>query len=124
MLKILTKIFPSKHDKDVKLLLPIVEEINKYFEEYKSLTDEQLRGKTQELKQRIKDSVSETEGKIAELREKLKEDLEHSERMGIYDEIDELDKEYFEILNGSLEEVLPEAFAVVKDTCRRLCGQE
>lgn len=124
MLKFITKIFPSKHEKDVKALLPIVEEINKYYEEYKSLTDEQLREKTQELIQRIKDNTADTVNKLAELRDKLKEDMEHSERMEVYDEIDDLDKEYFEIMKSSLDEVLPEAFAVVKDTCRRLCGQE
>lgn len=124
MLKLISKLFPSKHEKDVKALLPYVEEINKYYAEYEKLTDDELRAKTQELKQRIKDNSAEAEAKIAELREKLTQDLEHKERMDVYDELDALDKEYFQIINDSLDEVMPEAFAVVKDTCRRLCGQE
>ncbi|MCX6163540.1 MAG: preprotein translocase subunit SecA, partial [Ignavibacteriae bacterium] len=124
MLKLISKIFPSKHVKDYKASLPVVEEINAYFEEYKNFTDDQLRAKTQELKQRIKDNIAETETKLTELREKLKEDLEHNERMDVYDELDATEKEYFELINNTLDEILPEAFAVVKDTCRRLCGQE
>jgi len=124
MLKILTKLFPSKHEKDVKALLPYVEEINTYYSEYQKLSDDELRAKTQELKQRIKNNTAEAEAKIAELREKLTQDLEHNERMGVYDELDATEKEYFQIINDSLDEIMPEAFAVVKDTCRRLCGQE
>ena len=124
MLKLISKLFPSKHDKDYKAALPVVEEINTYFEEYKKFTDDELRAKTQELKQRIKDNIAETEAKLAELREKLKEDLEHNDRMDVYDELDAVEKEYYEIIKASLDEILPEAFAVVKDTCRRLCGQE
>lgn len=124
MLKFISKIFPSKHEKDYKAALPVVEEINAYFEEYKKFTDDELRAKTQELKQRIKDNIAETEVKLTELREKLKEDLEHNERMDVYDELDAVEKEYYEIIKSSLDEILPEAFAVVKDTCRRLCGQE
>jgi len=76
MLKLISKIFPSKHVKDYKASLPVVEEINAYFEEYKNFTDDQLRAKTQELKQRIKDNIAESEIKITELREKLKESEE------------------------------------------------
>lgn len=124
MLKLISKLFPSKHEKDVKALLPYVEEINNYYEEYQKLSDEELRAKTQELKQRITDNTAEAEAKIAELREKLTQDLEHNERMGVYDELDATEKDYFQIINDSLDEIMPEAFAVVKDTCRRLCGQE
>lgn len=124
MLKLISKLFPSKHEKDVKALLPYVEEINSYYAEYQKFSDDELRAKTQELKQRIKDNTAETEGKIAELREKLTQDIEHIERMSVYDELDELEKEYYQIISDSLDEIMPEAFAVVKDTCRRLCGQE
>jgi preprotein translocase subunit SecA len=124
MLKILTKLFPTKHAKDVKAVQPIVESINSYYEEYNSLTDDELRAKTLELKGRIKTETEEIENKINELREKLKEDLEHKARIEIYDELDVLDKEYYETLSAVLDDILPEAFAVVKDTCRRLVGKE
>lgn len=124
MLKILSKIFPSKHEKDVKLLEPVVDEINAFYEEYQKLTDDELRAKTQELKQRIHEAVDENEKRTLELQEKLKEDIPHDERNDIYDELEDLEKEYDETIKDKLEEVLPEAFAIVKDTCRRLCGTE
>ena len=124
MLKVISKIFPSKHEKDIKLIQPIVEEINKYYEEYKKLSDDELRNKTQEFKDRIKAEIEEIEKETEELHKKLEEDIEHEERIKIYDELDELEKEYYEVLNNILDAILPEAFAVVKDTCRRLCGKE
>ncbi|MCU0373129.1 MAG: preprotein translocase subunit SecA [Ignavibacteria bacterium] len=124
MLKVLSKLFPSKHEKDIKLIRPYIDEINVFYEEYSNFSDDELRNKTLELKQRIKESVKEYEDKISELKEKLKEDLEHEERYRIYDELDVLNSDYYETIKSTLDEILPEAFAVVKDTCRRLCGHE
>jgi preprotein translocase subunit SecA len=123
MLKLLKKLFPSKNEKDVKEILPLVDEINSYYEQYQSLSDDELRAKTTEFKQRIKDAVSEIEARINELQEKLKTDVEHDERMEAYDEIADLNKQLYETIAEQLDEILPEAFAVVKDTCRRLCGK-
>lgn len=124
MFKFLKKIFPSKHEKDVKELLPLVDEINSFYEEYKNLTDDELRAKTAEFKQIITDNTKELEDKITELRSKLTNDLEHEERKQIYDEIEQTEKELTETIEETLNELLPQAFAVVKDTCRRLCGKE
>jgi len=123
MLKFLKKIFPSKNEKDVKELLPIVDEINSYYEQYQSLSDDELKAKTPEFKQRIKDRTSEIENKITELQEKLKTDISHEERVDAYDEVSDLNKELYETISEVLDEILPEAFAVVKDTCRRLVGK-
>ena len=123
MLKFLKKIFPSKNEKDVKELLPIVDEINSYYEQYQSLSDDELKAKTPELKQRIKDRTSEIETKIHDLQEKLKTDISHDERVDTYDEVTELNKELYATIAEVLDEILPEAFAVVKDTCRRLVGK-
>lgn len=123
-MKFLSKIFPSKHEKDTKAILPIVEEINKYYEEYQKLSDEELQNKTAEFKDRIKSEIDEIEKEKEELHKKLEEDITHEERMKIYDDLEDLEKEYYEVLNNVLDDLLPEAFAVVKDTCRRLCGKE
>ncbi|MBC8485204.1 MAG: preprotein translocase subunit SecA, partial [Bacteroidetes bacterium] len=123
-MKFLSKIFPSKHEKDTKAVLPIVEEINKYYEEYQKLSDEELQNKTTEFKDRIKSETEEIEKEKEELHKKLEEDITHEERMQIYDDLEDLEKEYYEVLNNVLDDLLPEAFAVVKDTCRRLCGKE
>lgn len=124
MLNFLKKLFPSKHEKDVNSILPIVEEVNKFYEEYESLTDDQLRAKTDEFKQKIKSETEESQNRILELQEKLKQDIPHNERQDAYDELDKLEKENYDITSAVLDDILPEAFAVVKQTCKRLCGKE
>lgn len=124
MLKILSKFFPSKHEKDVKLILPLVDEINRIYADLNSLSDDELRAKTQSLKDKIKSEVKDIEDRITELREKLKQDIEHDERYDAYDELDQLNKDYYDTIKATLDEILPEAFAIVKDTCRRLVGKE
>ncbi len=124
MFKILKKIFPSKHEKDVKELRPIVDEINEFYKEYNSLTDDELRAKTAEFKELIRNNTQEFEDKIIELRSKLTNDITHDERKEIYDELEKTEKELDETIEDTLNEILPQAFAVVKDTCRRLCGTE
>lgn len=124
MFKLLSKIFPSKHDKDVKEILPIVEEINEIYDTLKELSDDELRQRSAALRERIQSELEETETKLSELREKLKEDMEHEERQNVYDEISTIEKENKEILKAILDDLLPEAFAILKDTSRRLCGKE
>ena len=124
MFNFFRKIFPSKHEKDVKLLLPLVEEINAYYEEYQKLTDDELRQKTQEFKELIKNNTQELEDKIVELQGKLKDEQTHQQRVDIYRELEELDNELQDVTDDTLNEILSQAFAVVKDTCRRLCGKE
>ncbi len=123
MWKWITQIFPSKHDKDIKELTPYTQQINTYFEQYQTLSDDELREKTEEFKQRINERTKSLRDSIHELEEKLKEDLSVGEYDRVHQELeklnDDLDVEYEEIL----DELLPEAFAVVKDTCRRLLGQ-
>jgi len=124
MFKFLSKIFPSKSVKDVKEILPIVHEINSFYEALKDLTDDELKNKTIEFKEKIKSQTEELENKIVELQEKLKTDISHQERQDIYAELNDLDKDLQDATEQVLWEILPEAFAVVKETCRRLCGKE
>ena len=71
MLSIVKKIFGDKHTKDTKRIQPIVEEINKNFDEYQKLTDEELKAKTVEFRGSIKEVTQELETEIAEIKEKL-----------------------------------------------------
>ncbi|MGE5351311.1 MAG: preprotein translocase subunit SecA [Acidobacteriota bacterium] len=119
----LKKIFGDKHTKNLKELWPIVEEINEYYEKLKDLTDDELRGKTAEFKEKIQNETAELRGRIDELKESLKIDEGDEDRQPIYDELDKLEEELDEKYESILDEILPEAFAVVKDTCRRLVGQ-
>lgn len=123
MLKLFKKIFGDKHTKDIKRILPIVEQINKYYEEYQKLTDDELRAKTQEFKQRIKEATKDIEEKINEIKEQLKGELNLEQSEELYSELEEYEKELDETIEEVLNQILPEAFAVVKDTCRRLVGQ-
>jgi preprotein translocase subunit SecA len=123
MLKFFEKVFGSKREKDVESLLPIVDEINEIYNGLSSLSEEELRGKTAEFRGRIHAATDEITGEIAELRERLKEDVPHEERVEINERLDVLGKELDEVTKQVLNELLPEAFAVVKETCRRLVGQ-
>jgi len=122
MLNIVKKIFGDKHEKNLKLLWPVVEEINSEYEKLKSLSDDELRAKTAEFKEKINEHTAETRKQIEEIKQKLHGD-EDFDRVAAYDQLDELndqlDDEYEEILS----QLLPEAFAVVKSTCERLVGK-
>jgi preprotein translocase subunit SecA len=122
MLSAIRKIFPSKHEKDVKAVMPLVEEINEIYEKLKDLSDDELKGKTVELRARIQEALKETQEKLAAVQEELKKDPEGGVREKLLEELDELEKERDDITNETLEEILPEAYAVVKDACRRLVG--
>ncbi len=124
MFKVLSKIFPTKHEKDVKNILPLVDEINEHYEKLKDLSDDELRAKTQEFREHIKNETKDIENRISELKQNLSGDMPHDERIAAYDEIADLDKELKDTTEAILNDILPEAFAVVKDTCRRLCGKE
>ncbi|MBI5214331.1 MAG: preprotein translocase subunit SecA [Ignavibacteriae bacterium] len=125
MFKFLSKLFPSKSDKDVQRLDPFIDVINEQFVKLNSLSDDELRGKTAEFRQRIKDATKEFEDEIAQLHEQLKSNTEltFTEREEVFDQIAELKKSIDTATKEALDELLPEAFAVVKDTCRRLCGK-
>jgi preprotein translocase subunit SecA len=123
MLSVIKKIFGDKHAKDIKRIQPIVGEINKYFEEYQKLTDDELKNKTVEFRNRIKEITSEIETEIAEIKEKLNGELPLEESEPLWDELEVLQKDLDDTIAEVLNEILPEAFAVVKDTCRRLVGQ-
>lgn len=122
MLEIIKKIFGDKHTKDTKLLWPIVDEIKVEYEKIKDLTEEELKAKTVEFKEKIQNFTAELKQKIESLKERLRVD-EDFDRQPLYDELaeqeDELNDKYEEIL----DQLLPEAFAVVKATCQKLVGK-
>ncbi|HEX9006353.1 MAG TPA: preprotein translocase subunit SecA, partial [Bacteroidota bacterium] len=108
----------------MRLLRPLVDEINGYYEEYQKLTDEELRAKTEEFRGRIREGLAEDEARIAELREKLKADLSLNEKDKLHDDLEQAEKERDELTADLLQEILPEAFAAVKEACRRLVGKK
>jgi preprotein translocase subunit SecA len=122
MLGFLSKIFGgNKSEKDIKTIQPIVEQVNQHVASYQSLSNDQLRAKTVEFRQRIKDHLSKIDTQIEELNKKA-EGLPFSDindKDVIYQEVDQLKKDRDEQIEEVLEALLPEAFAVVKETGRR-----
>ncbi|HVU99387.1 MAG TPA: preprotein translocase subunit SecA [Puia sp.] len=122
MLGILSKIFGgNKSEKDIKQIQPVVEQINQHFAAFQSLSNDELRGKTVEFRARIREHLSKIDTQVAELN-KQAEELPFNDINGkdvIYQQIDELKKERDEQIEEVLETLLPEAFAVVKETSRR-----
>jgi preprotein translocase subunit SecA len=122
MLSLLKKIFGgSKHDKDVQALRPVVAQINEEYAKLSGLSDEELRAKSDEFRAYVQAKTEALRQEEAELKQKLtSEDLEHAEHQEIHDRIKALGQEEFEAIQEALDELLPQAFAVVKETCRRL----
>jgi len=121
MLNLLKKIFKTKHEKDVERLKPIVAKINEYYEKFDSLTDEELKGKTTEFKNLIQSKIADLEKRKEQLSERLKNELLTPDEVSdIRAEIKKLDQQIFETVEETLNEILPEAYAVVKQACKRL----
>jgi len=122
MLKLIKKLFGDKHEKDLKVLWPIVTEINSHYETIKNLTDDELLNKTKEFREKIQTHTEETRKNINELKTRLQSD-EEFDRNTAYDELDELEEKLNDEYEEILDELLPEAYAVVKSTCQRLVGK-
>ena len=121
MLGFLKNLFPDKHKRDIEKIMPIVKEINRIYGEYDSLTDEEIRAKSEGFKLLIKERISELEAErdqiIIDLREK---ELSSGEVISLNEHLKKLEKEIFQTVNDTLDEILPEAFALVKQACKRL----
>ena len=121
MIGIIKKIFGTKQDKDVKLLQPIVDEINEIYDKLHNLSDEELKAKTDEFRELIKENSAELEQEKKELEDKLAtEAMTADEIADTHERIKQIDEEIFETINETLNEILPEAYAVVKEVCKRL----
>ncbi|CAM4182423.1 preprotein translocase subunit SecA [Flavobacterium weaverense] len=109
----------DKSQKDVKALQPYLTKIKTFENPLMSLTNDELRGRTAFFKEKIKQDRSEKDAKIAALKKEVESILDIDKREDIYIAIDALEKEAYEISEKTLMDILPEAFAVVKETARR-----
>lgn len=118
---VLKKFFGNKSDRDIKEILPIVEKIKEAYTIVQKLSNDELRAKTHEIRTKIQESFNEETTQIKNLRLKLEdESTDVLQKEKIYDEIDEIEKLIDGKIEDTLNEVLPEAFAIAKDTARRL----
>ena len=114
----LTKLFGNKSQRDLKEITPYVEKVKAVYPSIKELSNDELRGRIDAIKQRIQDYVADERAKVNSLREGI-DGKELEEREAIWAEVDKIEKEITDKMEVVLEEVLPEVFAIVKDTARR-----
>ena len=116
-------LFGDKSTRDMKLIQPLVEEVKKAYPAIQALSNDELRAKTKEIQKYVQDSAREQREKIAELKATI-EDTPLDEREAIFNQIDKIDKEALEIYEKALDEVMPVAFSIVKETARRFAENE
>ena len=119
----LKSLFGDKSNRDMKLIQPIVEKVKAAYPEIQKLSNDELRAKTKELQQYVQDSAKEQKQQIAELKAKI-ENTPIDEREDIFNQIDKLEKEVLDLYEQALNEVLPTAFSIMKDTARRFAENE
>ena len=119
----LSSIFGNKSTRDMKEIQPWVNKVKAVYPEIEKLDNDALRAKTQELKTYIRNSAAEQRAKVDELKAKV-ESTELEEREALFNQIDKIEKEILDIYEKALDEVLPTAFAIVKDTARRFSENE
>ena len=121
--KFLQSLFGNKSTRDMKLIQPLVEKVKAAYPEIKALSNDELRARTKQLQQYVQDSAKEQKQKIAELKAKI-EETPIDEREAIFNAIDKLDKEVLDLYEKALDEIMPVAFSIVKDTARRFAENE
>ena len=114
----LSKLFGNKATRDMKEIVPWVEKVKAAYPDINKLSNDELRAKTKELQKFVKDSATDLREKIDELKSKV-EETELEQREGLFVQIDKLEKEVLDRYEKALDEILPQAFAIVKDTARR-----
>ena len=121
MANFLSKLFGTKSDRDLKEVKPYLDATLKVYPEIQKLSNDQLRAKTIEFKERIRKEVESEENELATLRQRIEEeyDMPIDEKEEIYKRIDKLEKDSYDKTQKVLNDILPEAFSVVKETARR-----
>ncbi len=120
----LKKVFGTKYERDINAYMPAVEEINEVYEGLSGLSNDELRNKTAEFRGRIAEHLSEIDAEVENLRKEAEGSEDIFEKEEIFAEIDKLQEQRNEELEVVLRELLPEAFAVTKETARRFKDNE
>lgn len=117
----LSKLFGSKSDRDIKAAMPYVDKTNQVYEMLKAISDDDLRNKTAELKDRINQALQQIDQEITDQHQLLEDEpnLSLQDKEAAFNKIDSLEEQRNKELEEVLMDILPEAFAVVKETARR-----
>ncbi len=116
---ILTKLFGNKSDRDIKEITPYVVASNAEYEKLASLSNDELRQQSAELQQIIQNRISDENKRIADLRQQIEQELDIEKKEDLYNQIDKLEEAIDAKIADILDEILPRAFAIMKDTARR-----
>ena len=121
MLTFLKKFFGTKSEKDIKTIQPQVDQILEIYPSLASLSNDQLRAKVDALKEKIQDAIRPDQNKVSDLKLRIEQmdDLDIDAKEDLYKEIDGIEKEITKTIEETLTEILPEAYAILKDTSRR-----
>jgi preprotein translocase subunit SecA len=121
--EVLTKLFGNKSQRDLKEITPYVKKITDAYPSIQALSNDELRAKSDEIRKKIKDYVAEDKAKIEALREGI-DDKPLEDRESIWAEVDKIEKNIMDSLEVVLDEALPEAFSIVKETAKRFAENE
>ena len=119
----ISKLFGNKASRDMREIQPWVEKVKAVYPTIAAMSNDELRAATQALKEKIQNTVTAERARIAELKASI-EETELEKREAVFNQIDKLEKEVLEKLDKALDEALPEAFAIVKDSARRFAENE
>ena len=121
--KLLKSLFGDKSSRDMKLIQPLVEQVKAVYPEVQKLDNDALRQRTKTLQLQVQNSAQEQKARIEELKATI-ENTPIDERADIFAQIDKIEKEVLEIYEQALNEVMPEVFAIVKETARRFAEND
>ena len=117
--KILKLFVGDKSKKDLKLINPIIEKIHSFEQVMSSLSNDELRAQTNEFKNQINNSIAEINSQIDKIKKEIEEVTDFDKKEGLFSQIDKLNEEAYNVSEDTLNEILPKAFAVVKETAKR-----
>ncbi len=123
--QLVTKLFGSKSERDLKELMPIVQQIQAAYPRFASLSNDELRTETAKLRMQIKEYIAADEAKVIELKSKMESDeLDYDQKESLFADVDKLEKGIEDKIEEILLKILPEAFSIVKETARRFASNE
>jgi len=121
----LTKFFGTKSDRDLRELMPIVNKIREVYPRYTTLTNGQIREETARLRQTVRDYIADDEAKVEQLKVQMESDeIDYEEKEKLYKEVERLTKQIDDKIEEVLNQILPDAFSIVKETARRFKENE